>query len=448
MAAEPAPPHRTWVRRFSQPAAPSNEHQNERPGPSSYLSSLSIPPLRSNIGALQSALLGYLGEVESAIRERLQGDGNNEIRAASVRSDSCPPSEDTEEELGHSTALPEPLGQLRSRHTPATTPIPPNHTSDSNSPETHLSILNQLNTLREDVLAYLPTRLAVSVPVPRPPTLNREWLRSLPSKLRAVDLGLYGQSPVTPNSTSNPDKGKERDSRIDFGAVEGARQKVIELVHALTPSEDWAGREKLGWEDQDQEMSFNDKTGSLQNRNHLRLSGGATADYNEEETEDEPEFLFPNRTPASAKAIANRRRVIRSKSLGSAGFPRSWTGYGTFDISDTLARSTTEPKLARWNSHSPVYKRHDLAEVLVDSEDDDDDDDNVGNNDLESGEDDATQILLHPDLFDTKLTKIEAHAHDGITIAEALERSCQGKRLISYDDLPIWWRNNEHIIGG
>jgi adiponectin receptor len=36
----------------------------------------------------------------------------------------------------------------------------------------------------------------------------------------------------------------------------------------------------------------------------------------------------------------------------------------------------------------------------------------------------------------------------GPSIAESLERAQDGNKLITYDDLPFWWRNNEHIITG
>jgi adiponectin receptor len=36
----------------------------------------------------------------------------------------------------------------------------------------------------------------------------------------------------------------------------------------------------------------------------------------------------------------------------------------------------------------------------------------------------------------------------GPSIAEALQRAEDGNKLITYDDLPFYWRNNEHIITG
>lgn len=36
----------------------------------------------------------------------------------------------------------------------------------------------------------------------------------------------------------------------------------------------------------------------------------------------------------------------------------------------------------------------------------------------------------------------------GPSVAEALERSEDGQVLVTYDDLPVDWRNNEHVLTG
>jgi len=325
----PASSPPSWTRRFSQSALP-------------------LPAL-PNISAFRAALLGYLGEVEAS----LQSDGKLPI-ASSVDDDHG----------GTSSAIAGPSTGLRNRN--LDTPTSPLESTNS-------SLLKHLSSLREDVVAYLPSRLSVPVGP------SREWLRSLPSKLSVVDLGVH------------PEHGE--------GQVRAAQRRVIEMVHTLLPSEEWAGWESLGWEDEESRAKS------------LTMDG--------DEEDEEPEYLFPNRTPASTKALASRRRAVRSKSLSLA--------WGSRPVPGKLVRSRTEPPRDSYFNMSPEKGDDDEA-----AED----------------EPDAAEVIESPELGDTKLTAAIAPSNLGPTPAEALARSEDGKRLIGYEDLPFVWRNNEHVIGG
>lgn len=174
---------------------------------------------------------------------------------------------------------------------------------------------------------------------------------------------------------------------------------MIEMVHTLLPSEEWAGWESLGWEDEESRAKS------------LTMDG--------DEEDEEPEYLFPNRTPASTKALASRRRAVRSKSLSLA--------WGSRPVPGKLVRSRTEPPRDSYFNMSPEKGDDDEA-----AED----------------EPDAAEVIESPELGDTKLTAAIAPSNLGPTPAEALARSEDGKRLIGYEDLPFVWRNNEHVIGG
>ena len=334
MAQTATPP--SWRRRFSHPPLPT------------------LP----NIANFRAALLGYLGEVEVSLR----------ADPGSLR-----PLRAGEDGFGASTAMPaQPGPSMGLRHRLGE---PSGLVGDTN-----MSLLRHLSSLREDVVAYLPSRLSVPIPIPPGIGPSREWLRLLPSKLSVVDLGVTHAD------------GESK--------VEAARRRVIELVYTLLPSEDWAGWESLGWEDEDQPPK------------------SAALDGDNEDEDEEPEYLFPNRTAASANALASRRRAVRSKSVGSA-----WT----IPPEPKLLRSRTEPPRDSW-LNKPTFD----SGRLVDDEDDLD----------------AAEIIESPELGDTKLTPAVAPSNRGPTMSEALRRAEDGKRLIEYDDLPFVWRNNEHVITG
>jgi len=330
----------SWTRRFSHPALP-------------------LPTL-PNISAFRAALLGYLGEVEISLR----GDPTSSSTFVL----------DADNE-SVSTAVPGPSTGLRNRKGNMILPL---------LGDTNTSLLNHLSNLREDVVAYLPSRL--SVPVPPGIGPSREWIRSLPSKLSVVDLGV-----TTADGESQ---------------VEAARRRVIEMVHTLLPSEDWAGWESLGWED---------KQGRVKS---LGMDGEGEGEGEFED--EEPEYLFPNRTPASQNSLASRRRAVRSKSLSCST---------SFRPGPKLFRSRTEPPKESWLATQQT-ETDEKEDVLTDDPDD-------------------VDIVDSPELGDTKLTPAIAPSSNlGPTRAETLIRSDDGKRLIEYEDLPYVWRNNEHISTG
>jgi adiponectin receptor len=201
---------------------------------------------------------------------------------------------------------------------------------------------------------------------------------------------------------------------LDDGSVTHARRKVISLAKALLPSEEWAGWERLGWEEQGQE--------GTSRRHSFDLGDGQAVP--EAEEEEEPEYLFPNRTPASAQAFASRRKAVRSKSLGAANF-KEWMAE-----MPKLQRTRTEPYKGQ------PFTSDTALDVGLDDEDDND-------------ELDAAELLAHPDSFaELQLGRVTSGTALGPSLAEALKAADDGKRLIEYEDLPFSWRNNEHILTG
>jgi adiponectin receptor len=392
---------------------------------------------RPNVSGLRAALLGYLGEVEAALREKLgaQVPVADQLGEVSSNSASSPPSTDTEDEgQGVSTALRGVDGGLRSRGTtssastsyagPSTAPV------SSYIADTNLSLLNHLSSLREDVLAYLPHRLTIPS-VPRPPGLNRES----PS----LDTAGGGQEGCALG--------------MDEGAIDGARKRVIELVHALLPSEDWLGWERLGWEEQEEQRDAQGLSPRMSDSHTFSNGRYGVIARSYDDAEDEPEYLFPNRTPASAQAMASRRRTVRSKSLGSVQ-TRSWIGGGpAYALSSGLHRVMTGPAnmgtrrqsfpfLGFTPSGSPAVTDEAGSEVGEGVEGDWAERKDAG------VEVDAEDIVEDPDVTDTKLTAMAAPLGQGPTISDTLVKSEDGKKLVTYDDLPSWWKNNEHIITG
>jgi len=383
-------------------------------------------------------LLGYLGEAENAIRERLGMDPVEDEdmydyepegethRRLSVTSSPSPSSEDETDidTLGaaavYGTAAARagngngPESQLRRRHTRARTNIAPTRPRDPHSPsptptaEEH-AMLDSLRRLREDILAYVP-----AVPAGLSGfTPNREWLQSLPNRLQAVDLGLTNcLTDLSDAAWPDPVSASSR-------AMNGARQRVIDIVHSALPPDDWAGWETLGWGNQDKDRrarSHHAKSCSLDEK-WARL----------EDDEDEPEYLFPNRTPGPASAIA-RRRLKRSKSLGDSDFAFHPPSF-----------------LDQW-----IRPVADVAAVV-----DDEGEADLGDLDARSVEAAlaAAEEDLHAHEIDVPCDKHGVHQVLDDTdvvpsVAEAIARSENGKKLITFNDLPVWWRNNQYILTG
>jgi adiponectin receptor len=139
----------------------------------------------------------------------------------------------------------------------------------------------------------------------------------------------------------------------------------------------------------------------------------ARTEGSDEDDEDEPEYLFPNRTPAPAHAF-RRHRHPRSKSLSEA------------DYAD----------------RGSMFSWHLRPEIAAVVDDEGDDDGSV-----------VDEVLMAEHEQHDEMRDCDKHGghlvpNMGVPIEEALVRSEQGHKLITYDDLPIWWRNNQYLHTG
>lgn len=409
----------SWRRRLSHP---------DIGDPSSYLPSLSLP----SVSGLRSAVLTYLGEVENALRDKLAGEYRG---VDSVTSGSPPPSSEDETDehehdhagapddyfsFGESSALRTARHsefELRRRAYHARSPALSG--GSSNEDDANVRMLDYLSSLRADILSYANS--APGFGLGSSLSSQREWIRGLPGRLRTVELGL-GEPGSWPDPLS-------ASSRAGSRAVQGARKRVIDLVHTLLPPDDWAGWETLGWEEGGEDADVgaahgNDATPQRPRqqrpqpyplRAHAKTySLDERALHSDDEDElDEPEYLFPNRTPGPAQAIARRTRAIRARSLGAMDLPP----LPSF-IQDWMR---------------PVV---DEAAKVVDDEGDADA--QVVESSLESQDEDEKD----------ELASVLSFHDEGPTVAEALVRSHDGKKLITFEDLPFWWRNNQYIQTG
>jgi adiponectin receptor len=304
--------------------------------------------------------------------------------------------------------------------------------------------LNQLSTLKEDISSYLPNLpLPLSLKSHQPLTIPsaREWISSLPSRLSVLEVGLE----------SNLRGG---------GGFEESKKRVLEVVKGLLPSEDWAGWERLGWEDEVEDEGMNHglemkgKMRRVGENGFARGEGEGRDGQGEEEGEERLEWLFPNRTPASASAnaIATKRRTTRSFSLGSTSYPRHVNTSPRKPI-PTLSRTLTAPLPTKPLPGTRTYNNSYDNDGYGAQDEDEYDEKEPGREEGEEGEEDVRDILDSPDIMDTKLTKAVAGGSaggDGLgpSVGDALEKSGRGVKLIEYEDLPFVWRNNEHILTG
>jgi adiponectin receptor len=396
---------------MSQPNPPLQHHTASPPA--SYLP---LPLAFPSVSGLRGALLGYLGEAENAIRERLGmdlGEGE-EPRRGSVTSSTSPSSEDETDVDAHSgpsytTAVEGSASdaQLRRRKPPRL--VSPMLSPDLRDPHSPVptspadEMLDSLSKLREDILASVPAVPGLSGWTP-----NREWLQSLPTRLQAVDLLANGAWP-DPVSASHR-------------TIDRARQRVIDIVHSALPPDDWAGWESLGWSSQD--GASGSDTGRRRRGGHAK-SCSLDQKWGRPEVEDdddEPEYLFPNRTPGPANAIA-LRRLKRSRSLGDTdlaivpSFLDQWI-RPVADVS-AIVDDEGEADLADIEARA-------VEAALAEAEDD-----------------------MHAHEVELPCVKHGAHQVLDIdyvpSVAESLERSHNGTKLLTFNDLPVWWRNNQYI---
>lgn len=162
--------------------------------------------------------------------------------------------------------------------------------------------------------------------------------------------------------------------------------------------------------------------------------------------DEEPEYLFPNRTPASTRALA-RRRAVRSKSVGAASLPlvkrarmeRSQSyAFGSL-VSFSPGKTVSEPVEMGSAGGSD---REDGDEAR---DEDGDEVDEVMN---EEGKDEGEFISISYLTVDLKSSLIAVETTTDPSVADGLRSSEDGGKLITYNELPAIWRNNEHIRTG
>ncbi|EJT48473.1 hypothetical protein A1Q1_02494 [Trichosporon asahii var. asahii CBS 2479] len=376
-----------WRRRLSHPSlsTPSSTPLTESPSGGSYLP---LPLHLPSVSGLRAALLGYLGEAEAALRERLEvessgyfdGEGDERAHSPPVSSEDETDNTDSDTPMGTSTAV-QAHGQLRRRRAGPSSPL-----EEKRFDPIEPGVLDQLAKLREDVISLVPGNA-------------KEWLHSLPTQLHRVD-----------NCLADPLSAPKH-------AIKGARRRVIDVVHAMLPPDDWEGWERLGW-DQGEGEGEDDESTPRQIR-HIK-SCSLDGQYSPED--DEPEYLFPNRTPAPAQAVA-RHRHRRARSLGAADVASlppfldqldQWIRPALTDVS-AIVDDTGEA--------APVEEVVESGEETEDADSDD----------LEPCEKHGAHL---------------ASPYSCPSIEESLVRSDYGAKLITFEDLPFWWRNNQYIHTG
>lgn len=332
---------------------------------------------RVKVNGLRTAVLGYLSEAEETLKARVKG----KAPARPGRVSPSPPIS-TDSSTGESSAAsPAPRSAgLRQRTAAASNP------SASRSPDPTL-LLDHLTQLRVDI----DTHLSPNTGSPRDGP-GAGFLRSLPHKLSVLDLGLTAPQELPDESSDEEtvfsDPGQPVQGSNGVTPIDTARSTVIQMAKSLLPNEDWQGWERLGWEDE----------GAIQAREARKRLQRRWSYQDPEQVEDEdapPEYLFPNRTPASNVALA-QGRAARSRSVGS---------------------HDQAPPMRRFFS-APQVQYSGISSMLA--------------------AEDETTALLTPNLMQEV----------GPTVQESLERSHGGRKLIEYDDLPIYWRNNDYVVTG
>lgn len=392
--------------------------------------------------------------MEASIRGRLGAISSQEGESEQIRSDSSSASEgvsegfETDLDVGESSGIESSKQQGELRYRGKQSSIDTHHTIGSSSTSTfgvqrtrpraissQDALLSHLSWLREDILASLPPAVLSA------PSSSREWLRALPARLSAVERSLWAD-----NSSSSSKTSAE-------GAVESARRKLLDIVKGALPTDEWEGWERLGWEETDRFPPIRPALGRLGSSADGGKEGEAGDDDNEQQEEEEEEegnLLFPNRTPAAAQAIASRRRTIRSVSLGAAGRPGKWADLHRDSIDGEVAAAIL-PKLQRMRTMPNILSNR---STLTDDEDDE-------MEVLEGGKRLSASDALSGNLYPVgqdglgvvqgkgkARSRAASAAGLGPSVAEALSLSEEGVKLITYDDLPVEWRNNEHIFTG
>jgi adiponectin receptor len=364
-------PGRYRFRRFSMPTRPASFAANETF--SSYFEALHdhLPlSMTYTLGNLRDALLGYLSEAESAVRDGLAGDRETVMASETPPSDERDTTARTATQAGITGLGLRRRGAALQRRLSGGIQAPAFPSSEA--------LLAHLASIREDVAASLPEMPSISsisslstpsLPIPS----MTAFLQTLPNRLHYLQEHLP--------ATGQPDK-----------------ERVARLVRSLLPSEDWAGWEKLGWDAGDDESD----TGIVPNSE-----------------EEEPEYLFPNKTP---RAAMNRMQSYAARSRSKSA---SYTAAALRQSRSLQElRTATSADLLRLDSEKGSV-------VLGDTDIED-----LGSEQLDEEE----MLLLQEQL--------QVSAQVGPTAQEVLAKSQHGKILIKYDDLPPWMQNNEFIVTG
>lgn len=433
---------RSWGRSSSY--APSTERV------SSYLEALDLHLLPASVtmslASLRDALLAYLGEAEAVIEGQARAVGEtddgeaveDESEGATIRSSS--PEYTTEQ----SSSEPE---QLPATESPViggpdfSTPTSSGYTSmlrqrghalrrrlsGTLAPSALLgplpsseALLAQLSAIREDVMASLPavpTLPSVSGTLPRTPSLSSltasghldaaaailpGFLQRLPARLQALNEHIN-------RTTSSGDSSVESDQLPSAVRLSPANQeRAIQLIRSLLPSDQWAGWEQLGWDDQSSAWrgagnDEDDEDGERDSQGLFRKG-----------SEEEPEYFFPFKTPRAAMSrqaswVAAKQRRERSRSL-------------------SMSATVASPE-KRHRSKSSVGDGTSVAGLEGEA---------VG---LDGVNTKPTSLEVEIDQFESEIeesTVLLPIENAGPTVQEALEKSKNGRALIAYDDIPFW----------
>ncbi|KAJ9122607.1 hypothetical protein QFC22_002036 [Naganishia vaughanmartiniae] len=451
-----------------------------------------------SVASLRDAILGYLHEAELIVKERLSQHGEAEkesplgMDAAGRYQDAAAAGENSswsssvggyrgEDSSYSGLNLRKRSEALRRRFSTGTRSIIP--TNFSTSPE---ALLAHLSAIRADVLASMPTVYLPSISVPtipsRPsftrlatlrdatvegslPNMMAGFLSSLPARLSYI----HEQLPSPPDLGQMSSAGMTLPQRGALAFTEEHKRRIMQIVHGLLPSEDWAGWERLGWEDEDEYQAriatshskrahrTSWSNGIPEGKSFLReldhdalglhhylvkkrpsrrrtVSEGVVGgldfggfdgeddDDLEEEVQEEPEYLFPNKTPRAA--LSRHQSYV----VTQEAFERE--------------------KQARRRSASVTSSKSRQTELS------EDDEEIEGGQDAESGH--AEKLLVRPGRGRPIQPVGPAQAAHTMpparvtpqVVVEGLRKSQNGKVLIRYDDLPPWMQNNEYIHTG
>lgn len=446
---------------------------------------LSTTPALS-VASLRDAILGYVQEAELIIKERLSQMGQASGHAAESAEWHQDAAAGGEANPAWSSSVGDPTEgsysglnlrkrsqALRRRFSTGTGSILP--ATFSTSPE---ALLAHLSAIRADVLASMPTVHLPLLSVPNissRPSFTRlasltnasaegslpNMMAGFPSSLPARLSFIHEHLPTPPDLGQISHAGMSLPRRPALGFTEEHKRRIMQIVHGMLPSEDWLGWEKLGWEDEDQyEARMSGRpaksharswsNASPEGKSFLReldgdalglhhhfvrkrpvrrrrtVSEGAVAaldddddddddageedDDLEEQVQEEPEYLFPNKTP---RAALSRHQ---SYMVAQEAFER-------------------EKKASRRRSVSIASTRSRRSDV--------------GGSD---GEDDDGELrgkgYLQPVGPTEAAATMPPIAATPSVVIDGLKKSQNGKKLITYEDLPPWMQNNEYIVTG